>query len=188
MKKFALATVLALAATMASAVEVRVEGQDSDGKNGAVGSTNYELSVKEAINKNFAADVTTTQYRTDGTNTLANRFEAGVTASTGYTLGVPFTAYTRVAIGQKFVDNAGSFGYYSIEPGVAVPVASTGVTASLGYRFRDAFSDAQNDLTRTWRTKVGYDINANNNVYVGYDRQRGDNDQNITRVGYIHRF
>ena len=39
MKKIALATVLALAATLASAVEVRVEGQDADGKNGTAGST-----------------------------------------------------------------------------------------------------------------------------------------------------
>ena len=50
MKKIALATVLALAATMASAVEVRLEGQDADGKNGTSNSTIYELGVKQAIN------------------------------------------------------------------------------------------------------------------------------------------
>lgn len=188
MKKLALAAVLALAATMASAVEVRVEGQDADGKNGSVSQNVYELSVKEAINKNFAGDVTVKQYRTDGTNALANRVEAGVTASNGYTLGVPFTAYTRVALGQKFVNNAGSFGYYSIEPGVAVPVASTGATVSLGYRFQSAFNDDQNDTTRAWRAKLGYDVTKSDNVYVGFDRVRGDTDQNVARLGYIHRF
>jgi hypothetical protein len=185
MKKIALATVLALAATLASAVEVRLEGQDADGKNGTAGSTNYELSVKQAINNSFAGDITATQYRTDNTNALANRFEAGVTGTTA--LYGPVTGYTRVALGQKFVNNAGSFGYYSVEPGVAAGLGY-GVTASLGYRFRDAFSNTQDDLTRTWRAKVGYDLTKNDNVYVGYDRQRGDSNQNITKVGYIHRF
>ena len=100
MKKIALATVLALAATLASAVEVRVEGQDADGKNGTAGSTNYELSVKQAITNNVAGDVVATQYRTDGTKALANRFEAGVTGSTALfgPIGLPITHQDPLAI------------------------------------------------------------------------------------------
>lgn len=186
MKKIALATVLAMFAFAASAVEVRVEGQDQNGRNGAASSTNYELSVKEKINDTFAGDVVATQYRTDNTHALANRLEAGVTGTVPV-YGV-VSGYTRVALGQKFTNGAGSFGYYSIEPGVTAPIGSTGVTASLGYRFRDAFVDSNNDLTRTWRAKVGYDITKADNVYVGYDRQRGDTAANIAKVGYIHRF
>lgn len=185
MKKFALATLLALVAVTASAVEVRVEGADADGKNGSPNQNIYELSVKESINKNFAGDLTVNQSRTEGTHALANRTEAGVTASTSYAGSTP---YARVAIGQKFINNQNSFGYYSIEPGVSVPVATTGATVSLGYRFREAFNDNNADTTRTWRAKLGYDINSTNNVYVGYDRERGDTQQNITKVGYIHAF
>lgn len=188
MRKFALATVLALAAFGATAAEVRLEAQDADGKNGTASQSVYELSVKQAINTNFAGDLTVKQYRTDGTHALANRVEAGVTASNGYKLGIPFTAYTRVALGEKYASGSAGYSYYSVEPGVAVPVASTGATASLGYRFQNAFSDSQNDLTRTWRAKLGYDVTKSDNIYVGFDRVRGDSEQNVTKVGYIHKF
>lgn len=186
MRKFALASVLAVAAFSASAVEVRLEAQDADGKNGTASQTVAEISVKQAINTNFAGDLTVKQYRTDGTNALANRVEAGLTGTTK--LYGPVNGYTRVAIGEKYVSGQAGYGYYSVEPGVSVPFGTTGVTASLGYRFQDAFNDTHNDLTRTWRAKVGYDLTANDNVYVGYDRQRGDSQQNIAKVGYIHRF
>lgn len=188
MRKFALATLLALAVGSASAVEVRLEAQDADGKNGTASQNVGELSVKQAINSNFAGDITVKQYRTDGTHDLATRTEIGVTGSNGYKLGVPFTAYTRVALGEKFASGSTGYGYYSVEPGVAVPVGATGATASLGYRFQNAFNDSHNDLTRTWRAKVGYDLTKNDNVYVGFDRIRGDSEQNVTRLGYIHRF
>lgn len=184
MKKIALATVLALAATLASAVEVRVEAQDADGKNGTASQTVGELSVKQAINTNFAGDVTIKQYRTDGTNALANRVEAGVTASNTYG---NFTPYARVALGEKYASGNAGYSYYSVEPGVAVSVFPA-VTATVGYRFQNAFSDSQNDLTRTARFKVGYDVTKADNVYVGFDRVRGDSEQNVARLGYIHRF
>ena len=184
MRKFALATVLAMAAVSASAVEVRLEGQDADGKNGTASQTVYEASVKQAINKNFAGDLTVKQYRTDGTHALANRVEAGVTASNTYG---NFTPYTRVALGEKYASGSSGYGYYSVEPGVAVAVFPA-VTASLGYRFQNAFNDSHDDLTRTWRAKVGYDLTKADTVYVGFDRQRGDSEQNTTKVGYIHRF
>lgn len=184
MKKIALATLLALAVGSASAVEVRLEAQDADGKNGTASQTVGELSVKESINKNFAGDLTVKQYRTDSTHDLATRVEAGLTASNTYG---NFTPYTRVAIGEKYVSGATGYGYYSVEPGVAVSLLGS-ATASLGYRFQDAFNDSHNDLTRTWRAKLGYDLTKNDNVYVGFDRIRGDQEQNVTRVGYIRRF
>ena len=185
MKKIALATVLALAATLASAVEVRIEGADADGKNGTVSQNVFEGSVKQSINNNFAGDVTFKQYRDDNTHNLANRIEAGVTGSTA--LYGPVTGYTRVALGEKYASGSTGYGYYSIEPGVSAGLGY-GLTASLGWRFQDAFNDSHNDTTRTWRTKLGYDINPANTVYVGFDRQRGDSEQNITKVGYVHRF
>ena len=184
MKKIALATLLALAVGSASAVEVRLEGQDANGKNGTASQNVVEFSVKESINKNFAGDVTFKQYRTDGTHALANRVEAGVTASNTYGI---LTPYTRVAVGEKYSSGATGYGYWSAEPGLGVALGS-GLTASLGWRYQNAFSDSQNDLTRTWRAKVGYDVTSKDNVYVGFDQIRGDSEQNVAKVGYIHRF
>jgi len=183
MKKIALATVMALATSMALAAEVRLEAQDANGTNGTASQTVYEFGLKEAINKNFAADVVVKNYRTDNTDVLSTRYEAGLTASNTYGL---FTPYARVAVGEKYTSGAGGFGYYSAEPGVAVKQGPVGV--SLGWRYQSAFNDNQNDTTRTWRAKLGYDITKSGTVYVGYDQQRGDSNQNITKVGYIHRF
>ena len=185
MKKIALATVLALAATLASAVEVRLEGQDADGKNGTASQTVFEGSVKQSINNNFAGDVTFKQYRTDGTNALANRIEAGLTGTAG--LYGPVNGYVRGALGEKYASGSAGYGYYSVEPGVAAALGY-GFSAQLGWRFQSAFNDANNDTTRTWRAKLGYDVTKADTLYVGYDRQRGDSEQNIAKVGYIHRF
>lgn len=185
MKKLVLATALLLAASLASAVEVRLEGQDADGKNGTASQSVYELSVKESINKNFAGDVTVKQYRTDGTNALANRVEAGLTGTAA--LYGPVNGYVRGAIGEKYASGSSGYGYYSIEPGVAAALGY-GLTAQLGWRYQTAFSDNQNDQTHAWRVKLGYDVTKSDNVYVGFDRVRGDTEQNVARLGYVHRF
>ena len=95
--------------------------------------------------------------------------------------------YVRGAIGEKYASGSAGYGYYSVEPGVAAALGY-GFSAQLGWRFQDAFNDSHNDTTRTWRAKLGYDVTKNDNVYVGYDRQRGDSEQNIAKVGYVHKF
>jgi hypothetical protein len=187
MKKFALATVLALAVGFAQAAEVKVEAQNAVGQNGSADQQVLEVGLKDSFTKNFAGDVIVKQYRTDNTNTLATRLEVGGTGSVG--LYGPVTGYTRVALGEKYVSGNAGYSYYSVEPGIAALIAIVpGMSASLGYRFQDAFSSSHNDLTRTWRAKVGYDVTKTSNVYVGYDVQRGDTDQNIVKVGYVHKF
>jgi hypothetical protein len=186
MKKITLSVLLALSALTATAVEVRLEAQDANGTKGTAGQTVYEIGIKESINKNFAGDIVVKNYRTDNTDVLSTRYEAGLTGS--LPIG-PISGYTRVAVGEKYVSGNGGFGYYSVEPGVNAPITFVpGLSLGLGYRFQSAFNDNQNDTTRTWRTKLGYDLNKSNTVYVGYDSQRGDSNQNITKVGYIHRF
>jgi hypothetical protein len=184
MKKFALATLLAMAALGVSAAEVRLEGQNANGVNGTADQRVYELGVKQAINNSFAGDIVVKNYRTEGTNALATRYEAGVTGAVP--VG-PVGVYTRVAVGENYSSGSAGYSYYSVEPGVTAGLG-LGFSAGLGYRFQDAFKDSQNDTTRTWRAKIGYDINKTSTVYLGYDRQRGDSEQNITKVGYIHRF
>ena len=85
---------------------------------------NYNLTVRENINKTFVGDLSMSQTsnKTTGADTLAaTRTEAGITGSTSM-FGV--TPYVRTAVGQKF-SSATNFTYYSVEPGVAVPFAST---------------------------------------------------------------
>jgi predicted porin len=118
---------------------------------------------------------------------LATRIEAGLTASETFNAGVAVTPYVRGALGEKFVSGSSSFTYYSVEPGVAAALGN-GVSASLGWRFQDAVDNNKNDQTRTWRAKLGYDIAKNSTVYIGYDIQRGDSDQNIAKIGFVQRF
>jgi hypothetical protein len=186
MKKFTLAAILALATLTASAAEISLEAQDANGQGTTASQTVYQIGVKESITKNFAGDITFKNYRTNNTDILSTRYEAGLTGSVP--VG-PVSAYTRVAVGEKFTSGSGGFSYYSVEPGVVAPVAFVpGLAVSLGYRFQDAFADNKADTTRTWRSKLGYDLTKTSTVYVGYDQQRGDSQQNITKVGYIHSF
>jgi hypothetical protein len=186
MKKITLSVLLALSALTATAAEVRLEAQDANGQSGTASQTVYEFGIKESFTKNFAGDLAVKNYRTDNTDILSTRYEAGLTGSVP--VG-PVSGYTRVAVGEKFVSGSGGFSYYSVEPGVSASIPGVkGLGLSVGYRFQDAFADNKNDTTRTWRTKLGYDLNPANTVYVGYDSQRGDSNQNITKVGYIHRF
>jgi len=115
MKKIAIATLMVLAST-AFAASVTFEGQDQQGEKGAVGSTNYALSVKESINNTFAADIGATNYQQDGTKALSTRLETGLTTSVP--MG-PVGIYARTAVGEKY-NNTKNFAYYSIEPGVTL--------------------------------------------------------------------
>ncbi len=183
MKKIALATVLALAASVAAAAEMGLEYKDYNGVNGDPNAQSYSLSVAGTVAPGVKLDAKFQNKQTDGTNALSTRLETGVTGSA--TISGPVSAYVRGAVGEKFT-NTTNFSYYSIEPGVAVKQGPIGV--SLGWRYRDAFTDANGDQTRTWRAKVGYDVTKVDNVYVGYDRQRGDTDYNAWRVGYVRSF
>lgn len=186
MKKITLSVLLALSALTATAAEVRLEAQDANGQGSTASQTVYEIGIKESINKNFAGDIAVKNYRTNNTDILSTRYEAGLTGSVP--VG-PVSAYTRVAVGEKFVSGSGGVSYYSVEPGVVAPIAFVpGLALSVGYRFQDTFADNKNDTTRTWRSKLGYDLTKTSTVYIGYDQQRGDSEQNITKVGYIHRF
>jgi hypothetical protein len=182
MKKIiAIAALLAFAG-IASAASVTVEGQDQQGDKGAKDSTNYALSVKESINKNFAGDVGFTNYQQKDTNALSTRLEAGVTGS--MPVG-PVDVYTRVALGQKYT-NTGSFGYYSVEPGVAYTFGKA--TAKLGYRYRDSFKEANEDQSDTIRVGLSYALTKHDTVGVRYDRARGDSNNHSYNLSYTRGF
>ena len=185
MKKIALATLLVIMAATAGAVEVGGEYQNFGGKNGTASANNYQVFVKENLNNNFTVDAKATQGIAKTNDGISNSsMETGLTGK--YNLG-PVTPYTRIGLGEWY-RTTGNFTYYSVEPGVVVPVSTTGLSASVGYRFRDGVRDSNEFTTRTWRAKIGYDLTKTDKVYVGYDRMRGDVKANVSMVGYSHSF
>ena len=185
MKKIVLSTILALCTAVASAASVTIEGQDISGVNGGADAKNYGLTVKGTLAPNLGADIGINQTVVDGTNALSTRAEAGLTPS--IKLVGPFSAYMRGAVGQKFTNTA-DFTYYSVEPGIKANIGTTGLVATLGYRFRDAFTSSNNDKTETTRVGLAYSINDKNTVGVRYDRMRGDADANVWAVNYTLSF
>ena len=164
-----------------------VEYQDIDGKkNTPQDQTNWSVTVKETLTKGLVGDLALSQTnnKVAGPDTLAStRTEGGLTAST--TLGA-LTPYVRGAVGYKY-NSTTNFSYYSVEPGASVGLGG-GFTAKLGWRYREAFSNANNDTTRTLRAGVAYDLTKTDQVGVRYDRMRGDTNQNIVAVNYTRSF
>jgi len=183
MKKFltSLALVAITGTAMAGSFTVQHQSINGIGSNDQV---LYGLSVKENINKVFAGDMGITNTQTERTNALSTRLEVGVTAS-GLSVG-PLTGYVRTAMGQKY-SNSTDFTYYSIEPGVTTKLGS--MTLKLGNRYRSATNaTANNDQTHTWRVNASYPVSKNGSVGLGFDRMRGDSNQNATTVSYSHSF
>jgi len=182
-KVFAIAALMAVTG-LVNAASVTVEGQFQQGHRGARDSDNYALSVKESINKTFAADLGFTAYQQDGTKALSNRLEAGVTGTVP--VG-PVNLYTRVAVGEKFT-NGSDFEYYSVEPGVTYTMFDK-LTARVGYRFRNGFGDNGNlDTTHTARVGVSYAITKQDTVGVRYDQVRGDSFNHSVNFAYTRSF
>jgi hypothetical protein len=182
MKKILAILALAVAGS-AFADSVSIERQNVNNVTGADQGTT-QVSVKHDFNKMFAGDITFNNTQTDGTNALSTRIEAGVTATAPLIGSV--NGYTRVGYGLKY-SNTADFGYYSIEPGVSMPIGP--FTAKAGVRYRSATNPSvNNDQTHTARASLSYALTKNDSVAVGYDRVRGDNDQKITKVSYTHNF
>jgi len=183
MKKFALAT-LALATSLAFAGSITLEGQDQLGDKGAKNSVNYELAVKESINKTFAADVSFTNSQQHQTEALSTRIETGLTGS--LPIG-PVGVYTRLALGEKY-SNTGNFAYYSVEPGVTYTLGDA--TAKVGYRYRTAIVDpnVSNDTTDTVRAGVSYAVSKKDSIGLRYDRVRGDSTNHSYNLSYTRSF
>jgi opacity protein-like surface antigen len=182
MKKILAILAMATAGT-AFAGSFTVEGQQIDSLTGA-NQKQYSLSVKENITKEVTGDVSFSNTTTDGTSALTTRLEGGLT---GLTQQVgPIKGYVRVAAGQKF-SNTTDFSYYSVEPGVLIPMGN--FTGRIGYRYRSAFdSTANNDQTNTWRAGLSYALTKQDTVGVRYDQMRGDTTQNTVAVNYTRGF
>jgi hypothetical protein len=183
MKKIALATLLSVASAMAFAGSATIEYQGANGVDGGADQRAVELVVRENVTKTLVGDVNFNTTQTDNSKALSSRIEAGLTPSFGIGVG---SGYVRVAAGQKF-SNGSDFTYYSIEPGVSLPVGP--VTAKVGYRYRSAFdASANGDQTHTARLGVSYALSKVESVGVGFDRVRGDTKQDVWKFAYTRGF
>jgi hypothetical protein len=186
MKK--IATILSLAAsTAAFAGSVSIEGATLDTQDGA-DQRNVNITVSENIAKSVAAHVQLSSTQTDVTNAVSTRVEAGVTA-TANMFGIA-DGYARVTLGQKYsTAGTGNFTYYSVEPGVSVPL-SANWTARVGYRYRTAVVDAvaKQDTTETARVGMAYQLSRTDSVAFRYDLVTGDAKQNAYNLSYTRSF
>jgi len=184
MKKIFAILALAITGSAFAVDSVTVESQNIKTINSSTAQHAYVLGVKHDFNSTFAGDVAFTNTQTDSTYALGTRLEAGLTAT--QPLFGSVKGYTRVALGEKY-SNTAATSFYSIEPGVTTPIGP--FTAKLGVRWRSAIdSGANNDQTHTVRATLGYPLTANDNVYIRYDRIRGDSEQNSVIVGLTHAF
>jgi predicted porin len=171
MKKIVIAT-LALMSSLAFAGTATFEGSKVNGLDGAKDAMSTNFAISETVNKTFSVHTQLTSQQSDGTNAVSTRLEVGGTATVP--VYGPVTGYTRVAVGQKY-STTGQFTYYSIEPGLSVPLTSS-LTAKVGYRFRTAAENpnVNKDTTDTVRIGVSYALNKEHAVGVRYDRMTGD--------------
>lgn len=159
-----------------------LEYQNIDNKVGKPQDT-YSLSVRHNLTQNISGDVLFSDTKTRDSGPLSNRIEFGLTGRTA--LFGPVSGYTRVALGEK-IGNSTQATYYSIEPGVNMPVGP--FTARVGYRWRSAVDSTNNDQTHTWRAGLSYPLTKVDAVGIRYDRVRGDSTQEIVAVNYTRSF
>jgi len=185
-KLLAILTLSILSSSAVYAASGTLEYQTVDGVQGTADSKNYRLGISEKINNNFSGDVSFVTTAKESTGAVSSsRMEAGLVGSASYGL---FKPYVRVASGQRFTTTT-NFTYYSVEPGVAMPISNTGLTAKVGWRYRNAYDATANaDETKAWRGTLSYAITPKDSVAVRFDRVRGDVNQDIWAFGYTRGF
>ena len=156
-----------------------------DGRNGTNGSDAFSMTVGKNVNKYLNAEIYTRLKNEDNTDSNNTRLEGALVGAVA-TPVTGLSVYTRGAVGKKFA-GTGDYNYWSIEPGIKYAVTDA-VSVKAGLRFRDAFDNANNDSTRTYKVSSEYAIDKNQSVSLGYDRAYGDSKYDAIGVGYGVKF
>jgi hypothetical protein len=167
---------------MAASATISVARMD-----GVDGSPSYNLTsltLKENFNPKISADIGISGVRNQTTNGVGGRLELGVTATES--LG-SFKGYVRAAVGEYYLRTLNT-SYYSIEPGVIIPVGL--FNTQIGYRYRNTFSSSSpiQDETNTLRLGISYNLTKKDSVGIRFDRMRGDLNENVTAISYTRNF
>jgi opacity protein-like surface antigen len=185
MKKILTVLVALAIAGSASAGSVSIEGAKLN-TIGGNDQMNSNFTLSEAVNKTFSVHTQLSSTQTDTSNAVSTRLEVGGTATVP--VFGPVIGYTKVALGQKY-STSGQFTYYSIEPGISVPLTSS-LTAKVAYRYRTAAENpnVNKDTTDTVRIGLSYAITKKDAVGFRFDRITGDSRQDGYNVFYTRSF
>jgi hypothetical protein len=186
MKKiFAIFAILAMAvSTTAMADSITFRTQLIDGVD-TTNSTAYQMVYAHDVNKQVSADVSFSQTQSDtAAKTITTRMETGLRYTTTPIFG-NVKGTVRTALGERF-STKGNTTYWSVEPGITMPIGP--FNTRFAYRYRSSVDTAQGDQTNTARVNVSYPFTKQDSVAVGYDRMRGDSNQNVVRLSYTRSF
>ena len=197
MKKiFALLALVAATSAFAGENGINVEFErDRATTTGNTMSNEIRIAPYYKFDNGVKADIQVGATRDDGTvagnnNPITNSAEARVERMYQVYPGLHLGA--RVGLGETFngtnkAGNTVDFGYYTIEP-KAEYKATQDLSLLASWKFKDAFSDSDGNLTRTWKAGFGYDITKKDLVEVKYVHQRGDFKTNGVELGYTRGF
>jgi hypothetical protein len=186
MKKVFLSLLLASAGSV-FAQSVTIDRQTSEPNAGGNNSNQLQIAVKAPINKLLSVDGSIANQITENTYKQTTRYEAGLTAQTK--LVGPVDVYGRGAIGQKNISGQQGFGYWSGETGVIWSTPITGLSAKVGYRYREAFDGASKlDTTNTFRYALAYAVTQKDTLGLRYDVVNGDGANKTSAVFYTRKF
>lgn len=189
MKKSLFAVVALVFATSALAdghsgyAGIKVETRD--GRDSTADSNTFSMTVGKSLNQYLNAEIYTRLKNEDGTDSNNTRLEGALVGAVATPVD-GLSVYTRGAVGKKF-DHTSDYNYWSIEPGVKYAVTNN-IALKAGVRFRDAFTNSNNDSTTTYRLGAEYALNKNQAVTAGFDRASGDSDYNAFGLGYNVKF
>lgn len=144
------------------------------------------LKVQTNLAKNLDGDLGISATTADVANTITNRYEAGLIYS--YPVNSTVTASVRGAIGTKQASGKDDYAYHSVEPAVSVKLPVNGLSAKVGYRFRDGFETAAKDTNQATRYALTYALSKQDKVTLGHDIQRGDSANKTTSLQYSRSF
>jgi hypothetical protein len=144
------------------------------------------LKVQTNLAKNLDGDIGISATTADVANTITNRYEAGLIYS--YPVNSTITASVRGAIGTKQASGKEDYAYHSVEPAVSIKLPVNGLSAKVGYRFRDGFETVAKDTNQATRYQLSYALTKADKIAIGHDIQRGDSANKTTSIQYSRSF
>jgi len=185
LKLTVLATLLGLAQFVsAETVGTYYDARQTDNATHAVSVINI-YDIKTTIVDGLQADLQVINKEADATNTITNRTELGLVASTTV-FGV--TPFVRGSVAEKQKSGENSFAYYVVEPGASVKLPA-GFGVRVSYLRRNAFQQQNNDMLNEYRASVSYDATKQLTVIGGAFRDpSGFNAASTNYVGVSYKF
>jgi hypothetical protein len=190
--------ILALAATTSAFADSGVS-VEFERERGTTGSNTMSNTIKVApyvkLDNGVKLDLQIGASRDDGSvsgnnNAIENTVEARAQKMFEVVPGLKLGA--RVGLGQVFNGSnaAGKtvdFGYYTFTPKAEYAITDR-VSALASWRYRNAFDDAVNYQTRTWKAGFGFAATKKDTVEVQYFEKRGDSNVNGIELAYSRSF